>query len=66
MREINKMRNICQADLQQMYHCRQCRADAVGLLGEDRSLEFFNIECCDTIENGLRYAVEKLNKKEAV
>lgn len=66
MREINKMRNICQADLQQMYHCRQCRADAVGLLGEDRSLEFLNIECCDTIENGLQYTVEKLNKKEAV
>jgi len=23
-----------------MRHCRQCRADAVGLLGEDRSAEF--------------------------
>jgi nitrogen fixation protein NifB len=23
-----------------MRHCRQCRADAVGLLGEDRSQEF--------------------------
>ena len=23
-----------------MRHCRQCRADAVGLLGEDRSTEF--------------------------
>lgn len=40
MKEINQMRNICQADLPQMYHCRQCRADAIGLLGEDRSLEF--------------------------
>lgn len=25
-----------------MRHCRQCRADAVGLLGEDRSSEFTN------------------------
>ncbi len=25
-----------------MRHCRQCRADAVGLLGEDRSQEFTN------------------------
>jgi MoaA/NifB/PqqE/SkfB family radical SAM enzyme len=23
-----------------MRHCRQCRADAVGLLGEDRGQEF--------------------------
>jgi len=40
MKELNKMRDICQADLQQMRHCKQCRADAIGLLGEDRSLEF--------------------------
>ncbi|GBF33077.1 nitrogenase FeMo-cofactor synthesis FeS core scaffold and assembly protein NifB [Desulfocucumis palustris] len=38
--ELNHMRNICQADLRQMYHCRQCRADAIGLLGDDRSFEF--------------------------
>lgn len=40
MKEVNKMRNSCRDDLQQMYHCTQCRADAIGLLGEDRSLEF--------------------------
>ncbi|WP_232035774.1 nitrogenase cofactor biosynthesis protein NifB [Methylomusa anaerophila] len=40
MKEINEMRNICQLDIQQMRHCRQCRADAVGLLHEDRSQEF--------------------------
>lgn len=39
-RELNRLRKICQSDLRQMYHCRQCRADAIGLLGEDRSLEF--------------------------
>jgi len=40
IKELNKMRNTCQADLQQMYHCKQCRADAIGLLGADRSSEF--------------------------
>ncbi|MDU4960470.1 MAG: nitrogenase cofactor biosynthesis protein NifB [Sporomusaceae bacterium] len=40
MKEVNALRNRCQLDLQQMRHCRQCRADAIGLLGEDRSHEF--------------------------
>lgn len=39
-RELKQMRDLCQVDLQQMYHCQQCRADAIGLLGEDRSREF--------------------------
>lgn len=39
-KELNKMRDICQLDLQQMRHCRQCRADAIGMLGNDRSHEF--------------------------
>lgn len=38
--ELKKMRDACQSDLKQMYHCRQCRADSVGLLGEDRCREF--------------------------
>lgn len=38
-KELNLMRNRCQVDLLQMRHCKQCRADAVGLLGEDRSRE---------------------------
>ena len=40
MKEINELRNICQLDIQQMRHCQQCRADAIGLIGEDRSQEF--------------------------
>lgn len=39
-KDLNRMRDICQADLQQMRHCQQCRADAIGLLGNDRSREF--------------------------
>lgn len=41
--ELNKMRDVCQVDLQQMRHCKQCRADAIGMLGEDRSMEFSGV-----------------------
>ena len=40
MKEINEMRDLCQLEMQQMRHCKQCRADAIGLLGNDRSNEF--------------------------
>jgi MoaA/NifB/PqqE/SkfB family radical SAM enzyme len=40
MEEIRELRWKCGAYLPQMTHCRQCRADAAGRLGEDRSLEF--------------------------
>ena len=39
-KELNSVRKKCGEHLKQMYHCRQCRADAVGCLDEDRSLEF--------------------------
>jgi nitrogenase molybdenum-iron protein alpha/beta subunit/molybdenum cofactor biosynthesis enzyme MoaA/predicted Fe-Mo cluster-binding NifX family protein len=38
--EITKMREKCGETLKQMYHCRQCRADAIGTLSNDRSKEF--------------------------
>ncbi|MDR1576977.1 MAG: radical SAM protein [Deltaproteobacteria bacterium] len=38
--ELQKISWECQAFLPQMRHCRQCRADAVGLLGEDLSYQF--------------------------
>ena len=44
MQDLNQMRELCQLDLQQMRHCQQCRADAIGLLGEDRSQEFYIAE----------------------
>lgn len=40
MKEINEMRDLCQLEMHQMRHCKQCRADAIGLLGNDRSNEF--------------------------
>ena len=34
---MNTLRNRCEKHLPQMRHCKRCRADAVGLLGKDRS-----------------------------
>ena len=42
--ELARLRERCEDEtgttMGMMRHCRQCRADAVGLLGEDRSEEF--------------------------
>ena len=35
--ELQAMRKKCEIELKQMYHCKQCRADAVGTLGNDLS-----------------------------
>jgi nitrogen fixation protein NifB len=39
-RELKALQDSCEGEMNMMRHCRQCRADAVGLLGEDRSAEF--------------------------
>ncbi|MBC3888090.1 nitrogenase cofactor biosynthesis protein NifB [Acetobacterium paludosum] len=38
--EINAIRDKCGLHLKQMYHCKQCRADAIGKLDSDVSLDF--------------------------
>jgi len=38
--ELQALQDSCGGDMRMMRHCRQCRSDAVGLLGEDRSAEF--------------------------
>jgi nitrogen fixation protein NifB len=40
-----KLQDLCEPDIKQMRHCRFCRADAIGLLGEDRSAEFAHYSC---------------------
>jgi len=39
--EKRKMQARCSAYVKQMTHCRQCRADAIGRLGEDIQQQFF-------------------------
>lgn len=38
--ELMEVQEACSGGVNLMRHCRQCRADAVGLLGEDRGQEF--------------------------
>ncbi len=38
--ELKAVQDACEGGVKLMRHCRQCRADAIGLLGEDRSAEF--------------------------
>jgi len=37
--ELDAMRLKCGDSISQIGHCRQCRADAAGMLGEDRDME---------------------------
>jgi nitrogenase molybdenum-iron protein alpha/beta subunit/MoaA/NifB/PqqE/SkfB family radical SAM enzyme len=39
-KELTALRKKCESELRQMYHCRQCRADAVGTLDNDQSIEY--------------------------
>ncbi len=41
-KEIMDLRKKCEVHISQMYHCKQCRADAIGTLDEDQSLKFAN------------------------
>ncbi len=38
--ELKALQDACAGDMNMMRHCRQCRADVVGLLGEDRGAKF--------------------------
>lgn len=42
--ELDGMRDLCGQDMLQMRHCKQCRADAIGLLDDDRSREFSTVK----------------------
>lgn len=44
--ELNSMRKECEKYIKQMYHCKQCRADAIGTLSQDRSIDFRNMSKC--------------------
>ncbi|MCL1984028.1 MAG: nitrogenase cofactor biosynthesis protein NifB, partial [Methanomassiliicoccaceae archaeon] len=44
--ERKKLMDLCSEDVRMMRHCRQCRADAIGLLDKDRSGEFVRIGKC--------------------
>ncbi|WP_282342448.1 nitrogenase cofactor biosynthesis protein NifB [Pseudomonas sp. PS02288] len=55
--ELQALQDACAGDMNMMRHCRQCRADAVGLLGEDRGAEF-TLEKIDAMEIDYAAAME--------
>lgn len=56
--ELQAVQDACAGDMNMMRHCRQCRADAVGLLGEDRGAEF-TLEKIDAMEVDYEAAMVK-------
>ncbi|AJY46764.1 nitrogen fixation protein NifB [Martelella endophytica] len=58
--ELKALQDDC-SDMNLMRHCRQCRADAVGMLGEDRGHEF-TLEKIETMSIDQEAAREKRAK----
>jgi nitrogen fixation protein NifB len=57
-KELQDLQDACSGDMNMMRHCRQCRADAVGLLGEDRGSEF-TLDKIDAMEIDYEAAMVK-------
>jgi nitrogen fixation protein NifB len=65
--ELKALQDECEGDMKLMRHCRQCRADAVGMLGEDRSAEFTSDKLDDiaaTYDPAAREAYRSFVEKE--
>lgn len=62
-KELKAIQDKCSGNMKMMRHCRQCRADAVGLLGEDRSQEFTKDKF---MEMPVEYSTEKRQAVHAV
>ena len=62
-KEIEKLRKDCGLIMKQMTHCRQCRADAIGTLDNDLSLEFrgYQPQAIETTDAVYRFAVASKN-----
>ncbi|MDR2688677.1 MAG: nitrogenase cofactor biosynthesis protein NifB [Azoarcus sp.] len=64
--ELQALQDVCAGDMAMMRHCRQCRADAVGLLGEDRGEEF-TLDKIDAMEIDYGAAMaERARVREAI
>lgn len=57
-KEIMDLRKKCGVHIDQMYHCKQCRADAIGTLEEDQSIKFRDVTTKPSTEkNPLKFAI---------
>ena len=64
--ERRDMMDRCELDVKLMRHCRQCRADAIGLLGQDRSSEFAHIEGCGLKESSINVTFDTVRDESKV
>ena len=66
--EVMEAQEACGMDMKLMSHCRQCRADAVGLIGEDRGEEFTSDVFQDMTWEALKkkYNIEARKQKHEV
>ncbi|UIK01388.1 nitrogenase cofactor biosynthesis protein NifB (plasmid) [Rhizobium leguminosarum] len=64
--ELNALRDRLEGATKVMRHCRQCRADAVGLLSDDRASEFTlgQLPAEATYDSGKRHAYRQLIEHE--
>jgi len=62
--ELQALQDACAGDMNMMRHCRQCRADAVGMLGEDRGHEF-TLDKIETMEIDYGQAMERRRQVHA-
>ncbi|MFZ4537007.1 nitrogenase cofactor biosynthesis protein NifB [Propionivibrio sp.] len=62
--QLQDLQDACSGDMAMMRHCRQCRADAVGMLGEDRGSEF-TMDKIDQLTLGdIDYEAAMVRRKE--
>lgn len=76
-KELKQLQDQCaDNNMKMMRHCRQCRADAVGLLGEDRSQEFtkdkfmemtpqYDVELRQEVHSGIEKFKEEIRLAKA-
>ncbi len=62
--EVMAAQEACGMDMKLMSHCRQCRADAVGLIGEDRGAEFTKEIYADMDFSELESRYDLVSRKE--
>ncbi|WP_207063049.1 nitrogenase cofactor biosynthesis protein NifB [Motiliproteus sp. SC1-56] len=62
--ELRRLQDSCADSMSMMRHCRQCRADAVGMLGEDRGQEF-TLDKIEHLEVDYSAAMEKRRRVQA-
>ncbi len=65
-KERKDLQDRCSGGVKMMRHCKQCRADAIGLLGKDRSQEFTKAACGSSCGPGEAMQISGPKRSETV